>query len=258
MADVLDIERREYKYLLHEQEVAEVRRLIRPYCSLDPFSAAQEDKRYTIESLYFDTHDMALFYMNDLEKLHRYKLRLRRYPDQVLKKKEDELFFLELKERHHDTIVKTRTPIGHDWAELLQNPFSDLQALHPLSRRFLVNFYSLSAQPTAVVRYKREAWVSQVDDYARVTFDTHISGFLCDPTEWAFPKDHFSYRICDDPVGVRSADSFTVLELKFTTFVPSWMVSLVEQLDLIRHSYSKYGRTIESWLAKNTKRIPAW
>ena len=38
-----------------------------------------------------------------------------------------------------------------------------------------------------------------------------------------------------------------VLELKFTTQVPLWMVNLVRRFGLVRSGYSKYGNSIRAF-----------
>lgn len=257
MSEALRIERREFKFIIDEREVARVREAIRPFCVLDPHAAERADHRYTIESLYFDTPDLALYMANDIELVERYKLRVRRYPDAP-----GSPYFLELKARYHDTIIKSRAKVGPDWAELVRDPFVPRRRLGvaPAAERFVTHLHMIGARPTVVVRYKREAWASVVDDYARVTFDTRISGQLAEPDGWHFDLDPRRFRRCDDATGVRDLTSRTVLELKFTTQAPRWMMSMVERIGLMRRAFSKYGRSLEATLVPEEIRTPsrAW
>jgi len=257
VAEALRIERREYKYIIGEAEVSRVRDAIRPFCSLDPYAAKAEGNRYTIESLYFDTPDLALYRANDIELVERFKLRVRRYPDAAASP-----FFLELKSRYHDTIIKSRAMVGPDWADLVRDPFVPRHRLGkgPAAERFVTHLHLIGARPTVVVRYRREAWASAVDDYARVTFDTRISGQLVAPDGWHFDLDPGAFRRCDDATGVRDVTSRTVLELKFTARTPRWMMSMVERVGLMRRAYSKYGRALEATLIPEDIRTPrrAW
>ena len=254
VGETLRIERREYKYLLTCEQVEKVRDAIRPFCAMDPFAASAPGHRYAIESLYLDTPDLALYRANDIELVERFKLRIRRYPDAP-----GSPYFLELKQRYHDTIIKSRAKVGEDWADLARDPFVSRQRLGhgAATERFVTRVHMTGARPTVVVRYKREAWASVVDDYARVTFDTRISGQLAAPDGWHFDLDPSRFRRCDDATGVRDDQTRTVLELKFTAHAPRWMMSLVERLNLMRRSYSKYGRAIEATLIPEDIRTPA-
>ncbi len=254
MSEALRIERREYKYLADEDLVDRVRHAIRPFCELDPYAAKAPKNRYSIESLYLDTPDLALYRANDIELVDRFKLRVRHYPDAPKSP-----VFLELKARYHDTIVKSRGMVGRDWAPICNDPFVSRKLLGtaPAVERFVTQTHRIGARPAALVRYSREAWASIVDDYARVTFDRQILGCMVAPDAWTFDADIRDYRGCDDPTGVRDVASLVIIELKFTARVPLWMQSLVETLGLQRRSYSKYGRCIESNLTQLDQRTPA-
>ena len=254
MPEALRIERREYKYLADEALVDRVRHAIRPFCELDPYAAKAPENRYTIESLYLDTPDLALYRANDIELVDRFKLRVRHYPDAPKSP-----VFLELKARYHDTIVKSRGMVGRDWAPICSDPFVTraLLGTAPAVERFVTHTHMIGARPTLLVRYSREAWASIVDDYARVTFDRQIFGCLVEPDAWHFNADIRDYRGCDDPTGVRDVASLAIIELKFTARVPRWMMSLIETLGLMRRSYSKYGRALESLYLPSDDRTPS-
>ncbi len=254
MSEALRIERREYKYLADEALVDRVRHAIRPFCALDPYAAKAPQNRYTIESLYLDTPDLALYRANDIELVDRFKLRVRHYPDAP-----NSPAFLEVKARYHDTIVKSRGLVGPDWAPLVNDPFvaKNLLGGSPAVERFVTHTHMIGARPTALVRYTREAWASLVDDYARVTFDRQIVGARVAPDAWHFDADLRDFRGCDDPTGVRDNESLVIIELKFTAHVPRWMVSLIETLGLVRRSFSKYGRALESLFLPADNRTPS-
>ena len=71
----LHIERREFKYLIDRRTADAVRERIRPFCRLDAHVEHIEDRRYTIDSLYFDTPRMELLHANEQEKSHRPSLK---------------------------------------------------------------------------------------------------------------------------------------------------------------------------------------
>jgi SPX domain protein involved in polyphosphate accumulation len=238
-------ERREFKYLLDEALVARVRAMIRPFCELDPFALAHPDHRYGIESLYFDTPSMDLYLANEREITDRYKLRVRTYPDA-----ERSPAFFEVKRRYNDVIVKDRGRAPEDWVQAVSDPGwspgdSDQGAVSLTTEAFVARVRARGCRPVCTVDYRREAWSSTIDDYARVTFDTQIR---CQPVDKpGFGKRPGSWRSVDHAHPNHDVTrSPTVLELKFTRAVPSWMVNTVRTLELSRASFSKYGRSVEA------------
>ncbi len=244
MAD-LTIERREYKYLIDRADVPRIRAAIQPYCSLDKYGQGTPDKRYMIESLYFDTPQLMLFQLNEHETLDRYKLRIRRYPQAPRSP-----FFLEVKRRVHDVIIKTRAQLrpGADWATLLSDPFvsETLLKTDRALERFFVSLHMIGAVPTELVRYLREAWVSDIDDYARITFDTEIESQSVAYDHWSFESDPRKWHWHDASCENDTVRSPVVLEVKFTSQVPIWLVALIDNLGLTRRAFSKYGRAVEA------------
>ncbi len=236
-------ERREFKFLIDEARVARVREMIRPFCELDPFAASQPDHKYSIESIYFDTPNLALFRANELEMSERYKLRIRTYPDV-----KDSPAFFEVKRRCNDVIVKDRGKAPADWVRAVEEPGwfpgdSGDGTLSPAAEAFLSRLRGKGCRPVCTVDYRREAWASTIDDYARVTFDGEIrcqavksAHFGSRPGSWTgVDHAHPSWAV---------TRSMMVLELKFTRAVPSWMVNIVRSLELTRASFSKYGRSV--------------
>lgn len=244
------LERREYKYLIDRQTAEEVRRRIRPLCSVDPF--AQEHGRYTIDSLYLDTPQFDLYLANEREQVDRVKLRIRGYPhgghDPV---------FLEVKRRTNDVVSKTRAKVPKAALKGLLEMGSNeaLTTFEGGSRKFFDRFvyYALghAMVPRVLVRYEREPWMSDLDDYARVTLDFNICS--CEAVDWSL-SPMGDWRHVDHAVAMKSNESLVVLELKFESErMPYWMTELVRSLNLQRHSFSKYGRSVEAWFVDFTE-----
>lgn len=240
------IERREYKYLIDRATVAAVREAIRPFCVLDPFAAQSPTHTYCIETLYLDTDELSLFWANDHEQVDRVKVRVRRYAD-----KPSSPIFFEVKRRINDVIAKSRGKVSPAvWRELLANPGAPIPAEvggkdRMAVERFLAIHRSMHLRPFTLVRYQREPWMSTVDDYARVTFDTWIQAHSLDSL--TFEPDGGRWRALDDAIMQRTLDSLVVLELKFTNHVPLWLVNITRSLGLVRGAYSKYGNSIRAF-----------
>ena len=98
--------------------------------------------------------------------------------------------------------------------------------------------HAYNAEPKILTQYRRKAYFSECEDYARVTFDIELkymaeTGFLLTP-------DKHEMRACDLVTNFDPGCS-VVLELKcYTTQVPLWMIDLIRKFGLQRRSFSKY------------------
>jgi hypothetical protein len=248
------IERREYKYLIDRETAAGVRAAIKPFCQLDAFAAKSPNRTYTVETLYLDTPDLSLFWANDHEQVDRVKMRVRGYAEAPTAP-----VYLEVKRRINDVIAKSRGKVSRDLCmRLLGDPASAIPASitgkdRVAVERFMALARTIHIQPFTLVRYEREPYFSLIDDYARVTFDTHIRAHKIDSL--TFEPDGRCWRALDDVVTQRSSHSMVVLELKFTTHVPLWMVNIARSFGLVRGGYSKYGNSIRAFYSPSDNRI---
>lgn len=132
---------------------------------------------------------------------------------------------------------------GEDWHELFETPGYPLSQNEngnaaPNKVLFLQMAYSYNATPKVLTQYRRKAFVSDVDDYARVTFDIDLryqpeEGYTVIPDESKMvPLDN---ETLFDPA------CSVILELKcYTTEVPLWMIDLIKHFNLRRRNFSKY------------------
>lgn len=236
-------DRHELKYLISEDLVPEIREAIRPFCSLDAHSARWPTRRYVIESLYLDTFARDLYRVSRDRRPDRFKVRIRRYG----KTDGESPVFLEVKCKSHGIVRKTRARLAADcWRERLEAPLPADASSAERSFRDRVQCYDL--QPALLVRYDREAWVSAIDDYARVTFDREMCvqpsstlSFASESRAW-IPFDHRQALNTAVP-------RLVVLELKCTLDVPRWMSNLTERFGLGKRGVSKYCSGLERALS---------
>ena len=252
--DELLIERYEYKYLVPERLLPAIRAAARATCRID--KNAGPDGIYAIRSLYFDTRGYDLFWANDREAAVRFKVRARAYPGAA-----SSPVFLEVKNRERDVIVKTRAAVpAASWRRVLDCEGRALAELSPQSRKGAIAFagkvHAHHLEPTLLVEYEREAYVSDVDVYGRLTFDRRIQAqprtrldLEADPRRW---------RDIDHPVRTITGEPVTVLELKFEGRAPAWMSALVRRLELHRASFSKYCYGIGEQNARPALRTAVW
>ncbi|MCP4872331.1 MAG: polyphosphate polymerase domain-containing protein [Proteobacteria bacterium] len=218
--------RREFKYLMNRADVPALRRALESWCDLDKF--AGPDRTYRLRSLYFDAPDMRLYHANEREAPQRFKARVRSYPEA-----ESSPVIAEIKFRSGDVIRKTRTrmPQG-DWTRGLRAGGGlDLDP-------FVVRMHRHDLRPVALVDYRREAYMSRVDTYARVSIDSKIQTQAMH--ELSLEAHAKRWRAVDTPLLTFTSTSPCVVELKWADYAPPWMVQLAQSLDLTRHSFSKY------------------
>jgi len=256
MTTSTSLQRREYKYLIDEDQATAIKKYIDGICAIDPY-AVKTGGRYTIDTLYLDTPQLHTYRATIDQAEDRYKLRIRTYPSLS-----GSPVFFEVKRRIDDSILKTRGYYRGIWQDILHGATPELLAtIDPKQRRgidnFLCYYYRQPMQPVAIVRYEREPYFSMIDDYARITFDRSVSCQRTSELSLEAPADHWTY--IDDAItqrGTRPSSSAVLLELKFTALVPGWMRSMVHTIGLQRLAFSKYGRAVDSIRLKPEMRIP--
>ncbi len=234
------LDRFESKYTIPLSMVEPIVQFILPYCSYDKYSALSPDKYYRINSLYFDTPDFLFLRQRMLKAERRFNMRIRSYGDNP-----SFPYFFEIKQRIGDIVRKTRARVDDpEWAQY----FSATKGLPPDSddsknstRRDLFYRTALkyNAQPVVLVQYRRQAFFSNYDEYARVTFDINLR-YKAQKEYSPLPVEEMMVP-CDLPVGSDSCSS-VILELKcYTSFVPLWMIDLVRAFNLQRTGFSKFS-----------------
>ena len=97
-------------------------------------------------------------------------------------------------------------------------------------------------EPKVMTSYRRMAYLSEVDEYARVTFDRNLK---CYEPNGFDPLPSLDLESNYDNECLLPPDCDTVLELKSTTNVPLWMVDLIRYFRLERTSFSKYCKSFQ-------------
>ncbi len=232
----LDIPLRyELKYAIPEWQVPEVRSALQPYCLLDPHCADGEDRSYLIQTLYFDTWERGLYRRSRERRPVTMKVRARAYGSG------EGPVFLEVKGKDNGLIRKTRACIPTGWAERLAGAAPE--NMSPGERLFRDALVRFSLEPALLVRYRREAWCSAVDGYARATFDRRIA---CQPwSRWELAGSDSSWLALDGRASLDSVPRAVVFELKCPLEVPRWISALVRRLGLLRIGFSKYCSGVE-------------
>ena len=229
----LDIERRELKYFIPYKLIAPIRDFISPYMELDPYSAERENHDYTIRSIYFDS-DQFDFYYEKMDGIKiRKKLRVRTYNEV----NSDGYLFFEIKRRYNSRILKERIKGSINFLETIcvkqQIPDDfNCEAKHSQQslQRFIYNLRQQSLRPVLLVTYEREAFIGSVDSDIRLTFDKNVRSSIFPELNENFEENGSQFV----------TNGRCVLELKFNSFMPKWMRTLVAKFNLHEQSISKY------------------
>jgi hypothetical protein len=234
--DKLQTQRFELKYLVREETACAVRQHLRSYLKPDEFAATFPDNAYPVHSLYLDSPDLVTYQAVQTGEKNRFKLRVRYYSDA------DETVYFEIKRRTNEIISKMRAKVRRDAVQpLLAGAPPQLKHLaQPDAKHFfaLQEFcrliHSLRATPKSHVAYRREAWMSPVNNALRVTFDRDV---LCEPEFGHALLTHLDTAV--KPFGDQ-----VVLELKFIDRLPAWCSEMVRTFGLVRGGAPKYAKGV--------------
>lgn len=245
------IERYELKYVIPTAWVEPMSRFLEAYCELDAHSRVHADGFYRVNSLYFDTRGFRFLNQRLWGADRRFNMRTRAYET-------GDAVFAEIKYKQSTSVRKFRAslpstqwpgfftaaadpgPRGHDLRNL-----TDRDAL---SRDLFLSLKEAYAiEPKIFTCYKRRAFFSVFDEYARVTFDRDMryrpQDLLQSPDPYSLtPSDdclHYDLQtIYGDEV---NPGANVVLELKTAIgAVPVWMIELVRRFELKQVGFSKY------------------
>ncbi|MDO8898052.1 MAG: polyphosphate polymerase domain-containing protein [Bacteroidales bacterium] len=245
--------RYEYKYLVPNNKMDTLRRMIAPFVSYDKYSEKMEEKHYTVRSIYFDTAGYGCYFEKVEGIKHRKKFRLRGY--NLPENKNSQVFF-EIKRKFEVPIMKNRAPAVFDSALQMftGNNFENYcpdEEKYPKSeenlKRFFYHYHMNKLRPVILVIYEREAFLGNHDDSIRVTFDKNLRSV-------AFPNIEELYS--ENKVR-RSLSERFILEVKFDDHFPSWMKPVISTLGLERQSVSKYVISIDTHNFIKPKKLPS-
>ena len=242
--DISVPQRYEFKYTISESMADAIRKYIQPIFSLDSH-ACPEQRGYIVNNVYMDTPGLRFYHDTKFHALTRFKPRVRYYGPQL-----GQFAILEVKHRHDTTTWKQRQRIDiHEWPGVLDVARSArVSPSHMAAPDTFADVNHLySTIPVLHVRYFREPYVSDIDDYGRITFDQALRYRLArDSYDIASSDQEMIYY--DDPLTTKWHESPIVLEIKTGTFVPFWAIDIVQRFSLAQRGYSKYCYVIDRCL----------
>jgi len=226
----------ELKYLLTLQQAERLKTGLRAYVVPDEHS--DDNGRYTLSSLYYDSPDLRCYRENVDGVKFRRKLRIRRYETGEAFTDETPVF-LEVKQRFDRVTQKRRTILPYSEALRLCND-REIPDHEPDDRAVIEEIYvflwQYNLRPTSIVRYERQAFTgTEYDSGLRVTFDTSLS--------FRAHRPHLHEQSSGLPM--LPAD-LVVMEIKVNERIPYWLTEMIAAHNLQLVGLSKYCRSIEA------------
>ncbi len=245
------LERHELKYLIPLSLVEPISQYISPYCKLDFHSVEADNQFYQVNNLYFDTQNCQFLEQRLWGRDRRFNMRVRAYADGKPP------YFLEIKHKMGCSVKKYRTTAqAEEWPAILTDPLyripetdSGVERRNKELYMRLATGYAIT--PKIYTQYRRRAFFSTVNNYARVTMDRDMK--YRTQEDMAGARDPYDLKpdetlISYDNETIYATNTFSdanvVLELKSTIGqVPMWMLDLIKYFELKQVGFSKYMKS---------------
>jgi hypothetical protein len=206
---------------------------------LDPY--VQNNYNYEVRSLYFDSNFRHSLYEKRDGIGIRKKLRIRYYPD--FSKDNQEFVFIEIKKKINENVAKRRVYVPLEKAlDILENNNPEAKIFYknasPQDKNTLKEIWFLykkyNLKPVCIVSYKRQPFLSKLENTFRLTFDTNVMvrNYNFDLHSGGGSKYIIPRSIC-------------IMEVKFNNFIPNWAIKIIQKNDCIQYKISKFARGIE-------------
>jgi len=234
------LERYELKYMIPSSMIEPISDFASVYCSPDNYSLNSPGGFYRVNSLYLDSPSFYFLRMRLEDMDNRINMRVRSYGDSP-----DVPYFLEIKQKTGEVVRKYRASVtDRNWFRAYTDPGfyphevsrnRDEDSSRKLFERLV---FTYNAAPVILTQYARKAWISDVDDYARITFDRDLM-FRAESHYNPVPGEGRMVS-CDHNLAFDPGCD-VILELKcYTSRVPLWMLDMIRYFNLRRSSFSKY------------------
>jgi SPX domain protein involved in polyphosphate accumulation len=248
------LQRYELKYLISPDLIEPISRFIEGHCVMDYYSQIAPENSYTINSLYFDNFSNHLLRRKIAGLDNTWNMRVRSYGTEP-----QAPFFTEVKLKKNDFSNKMRAKVGANWSEILQSGEVP-DDCDPRSRQYLEQFIFLMQKdgcyPRILTQYRRKAYLSEIDGYARVTFDRDLRYQYSDGIYNVIPDDRLMCNYDIDEIYPHPEET-VILELKCERQIPYWFRQLIQKFELTRRGFSKYGSSILEVLQPKAPEFPS-
>ena len=222
MAEILDVLRKEKKFVISDVVSTKLGNFCSKVLHEDQNNG---DRGYIVRSLYFDTVDNRDYEQKMAGEEIRKKIRLRIYNPN------DQFAKLEMKQKQNDNQRKRSLTITREHAMRLID--GDYSCLLEYDQKFALELYTTMTMqmyiPRCVIEYNRKAFILE-ENNTRLTFDSNIRATEAN-------VNIFDEELCLYPIYPMEK---TVLEVKYNNFLLSYIKDIINPVDKIETSVSKY------------------
>lgn len=232
----------EHKYIIDNDTYKYLREKMSKYMYEDGYST--NGGFYTICNIYYDT-DTDMLIRNSLDKpLYKEKLRLRSYGQA----EPDTKVFLEIKKKYKGVVNKRRTVLklseAYKFLDTYEKPeikeYMNGQVVNELA--YFMQLYK--PVPKVFLAYDRAALFGKDDPELRITFDTNIR------------TRRENLRLDSEVEGKQLLDKGCwLMEIKVANGYPDWLLKLLEERNIRKQSFSKYGTEYKGYLRDNDFKV---
>ena len=216
------LNRFEKKFLISQNQYIDLNKKFNQIFQKDNFS--KKNKGYFCLSIYFDDNNLS-FIKNKQEGLfYRKKVRLRTYLENI--NQLPSFWNLEIKVKENNIVKKRKIKFSNFEIEKILR----YKNFNKISSSFLETF-NCQLYPKFVTFYYREAFNSKILPHCRLTFDKYIQCFK-------YQYDFYNYlkRFNNYIIDIRS----TLLELKYSNYLPNFISYILRSENLNQITFSKY------------------
>lgn len=225
-APIAVMQRYELKYLLNAGQTAHLKQKLEGHMALDAYG------RTSIASLYYDTPDRRLIRTSMERSPFKEKMRLRSYGLSTASSP----VFLELKRKACGIVYKRRvqSTIPHVQHFFDGGGYADGQ-IHREIAYFRDHYQNLA--PACLIIYDREAYYDPDGD-VRLTID-HNPRYRLQQLDLTTSMDGISLL----------PEGYAILEIKVQQSIPLWLTTILDEEQIRKTSFSKYGEAYRQQLA---------
>ena len=233
MAAIKDVfERIEVKYLLNEMQYRELMHKLEPIAAIDSYGET------SILNIYFDTPDYTLIEKSLEKPVYKEKLRLRTYgiPE------DDTNAFVEIKKKYKGVVYKRRISMPYSDAMAYLTEGAKPQKTSQISQEidYFLQYYK-GIRPAMAISYDRIAMAGIYDPDLRITFDTNI--------RWR--TTNLSLKQGNTGKDILLPGQH-LMELKIAGAMSMELARILDQLNIRKTNFSKYGKGYVEYMYGNT------
>ncbi len=238
MAGFKDVfQRIEVKYLLDDMQYIELMKRLENMAAIDSYG------KTSILNIYYDTPDYRLIERSLEKPVYKEKLRLRTYGTA----KDDTNAFIEIKKKYKGVVYKRRISMPYSDAVdyLAGNKGPDKRSQISDEIDYFLSYYK-GIRPAMAISYDRIAMAGIEDPDLRITFDTNI--------RWR--TDRLSLKEGNKGKEILLPGQH-LMELKIAGAMSIELARILDELNIRKTSFSKYGKGYVDYMYGETGIIAA-